>query len=1182
MVAVPFAAVLVAIWAGNASAATPTVTMTATPSTIAAGSSVTLQATISVTGGPAPTAGYVKFTRMDGSNQVAVQDDGGGQQFWLTPVNGTDSTATVTTTSFPAGTYTITATYVPGGFKQYTSAPVNLAVGGTTLHTTTLTLMSSPAAINAGDTPTLTATIVQSDGGTGMPTGVVTFDDNGVILGDAPLINGVATISPTGFGAGTHLLHATYVGDSADLSSAGSYTLVVSSVTNPAVDTSTTLVAAPNQIVAGASVHLTAHVVQVGTPTAPPGGMVIFYNSTGGTDVYIGEAPIDSSGDASIDQAGWISGTYNLKASYVGDITDGFNGSAGNASLSVIAPPATSTLVYTGATNAVYGSTATLSASLVAAVGGAPVAGKTVTLTLGSQHCTAVTDSTGTASCPINITDPSGAYTATANFAGDSSFASSSATGAVTISPRPTTVHIAAAGPVQSGADLALSATLLDGASPIASKTLTLSFGGQTCTATTDSSGVASCSVPVSAAPGSYPTSASFVGDGYYSASNDTGRATVTAQATTLQLAATAPVRYGDVATLSATLLAGSTPVAGKTITLTLGSQTCTGITDASGVATCSFTVTQPAGNYATTANFPGDALFAASNASGSATVTTRPSSVHLSPVGTVVTGSNVALSATLVDGSTPIAGRTVTLKLGTVLCTAVTDASGVATCVVTVSLAVGSYPTSADFGSDSYYSASSDTGTAAVATQPTSLSVSAPASVQTGNSVTLSSTLLNGSAPIAGKTITLTLGTQTCSGTTDANGVASCSLVVTQPAGSYTTTASFAGDTTYSPSAATGIISVTAAPGPRTTNVQIAVNGPLTIGDTATLTGTLLDGTTPVAGKTLTLAIGTNTCTTGATNASGVATCTVTVTAPAGTYATSASFGGDSSYKTSTGSGTVVVVLRPSTIHLAVASSVQTGSAVAISGTLLDGTTPLVGKTVKLSLGTQSCTATTGATGVLSCTITLNQSAGSITATASFAGDTSYAASSDSAPVTITAAGKATSITLTAPSSVVYGSTITLSGKLLYGSTKLKNELLTLSFGSQSCTATTNGSGVATCSIVMTQAAGVYTTAASFAGDAHYAASVDTSTATVAAQSNDGHHHDNGHHYGDDNHGNTDNHDFTWPGSQGNGHDNDNHNGWNDTSDQGSHGGNSDAGWHGGDDDGGCSGSGSSHGDWS
>jgi len=1097
MVAVPCAAVLVAVWAGSAGAAIPTVTMTASPSSVAVGDAVTLTATVSFpSGGPGPTS-YVKFTRIDSAGNVTVQDDSGHSQFSLTQVNATDWAVSVTLHSFPAGVFTVSAAYLAGGLAPPATSPaVSLTVGGAAVHNTTLILTSNPAAINVGDTPTFTATVTQNDGGTGTPTGVVTFDDNGVLLGTAALINGVATLTHGGFAAGTHVLNASYVGDIVDKPASGTYNLVVAAGVSPKVNTTTTVVPSPNSIVAGSAVTLNAHVVQTGTPTAPPDGNVIFYNSVGATDVYIGQAMIDANGDASITVSGWIAGSYDLKASYIGDISDLYNGSSGITQLTVFAPPAGSTLVYTGDTNAVYGSTAILSASLVATSGGAPVAGKTVTLTLGSQHCTAVTDSTGAASCPVNVTDPSGAYTATASFAGDSSFARSTANGAFTVSPRPTTVHIAATGPVQSGSNLMLSATMLDGASPIAAKTLTLSFGAQTCTATTDASGVASCTVPVSAAPGSYPTAASFAGDGYYSASNDTGSATVTAQVTTLQLAARTPTRYGDTATLAATLLAGSIPVAGETITLTLGSQTCTAVTNASGVATCSFTVTQPAGSYTTTGDFAGDALYTSSSASGIATVTIRPSNVHLSAVGTVVTGSNVALSATLLDGSSPLAGRTVALKLGALTCTAVTNASGVATCVVTASLAVGSYATSASFPGDSYYSASSDAGTALVATRPTALSVSAPASVQNGSSVTLTGTLLDGSSAIAGKTVTLTLGAQTCSATTNASGVASCALVVTQPAGTYTTTASFAGDTTYSPSAATGSISVTAAPGPRTTTVQIAVSGPLTIGNTATLTGTLLDGTTPIAGKTLTLALGSNACTTGATNASGVATCTVTVTAPAGTYATSASFAGDSTYKASAGYGTVVVALRPSTLQLSVAGTVVSGNTITVTGTLLDGLAPIAGRTLTLAFAGQTCTATTGATGVLSCLFTASQGSGVYPAVASFGGDAAYAASTDSAPVTVTL--RATTATIAVPSPVAAGSSVTLSGTLFAGTSPVSGKSLELWLGTQNCVATTNGSGVATCTIALSQAAGSYATSAVFAGDAFYGASTGTGSATV------------------------------------------------------------------------------------
>ena len=55
--------------------------------------------------------------------------------------------------------------------------------------------------------------------------------------------------------------------------------------------------------------------------------------------------------------------------------------------------------------------------------------------------------------------------------------------------------------------------------------------------------------------------------------------------------------------------------------------------------------------------------------------------------------------------------------------------------------------------------------------------------------------------APIAGEPVTLTLnGTQSCTATTNASGVASCSVTPNEPAGTYTLTGTFAGDTTKAP----------------------------------------------------------------------------------------------------------------------------------------------------------------------------------------------------------------------------------------------------------------------------------------------------------------------------------------------------------------------------------------------
>jgi hypothetical protein len=68
-------------------------------------------------------------------------------------------------------------------------------------------------------------------------------------------------------------------------------------------------------------------------------------------------------------------------------------------------------------------------------------------------------------------------------------------------------------------------------------------------------------------------------------------------------------------------------------------------------------------------------------------------------------------------------------------------------------------------------------------------------------------------------------------------------------------------------------------------------------LGSSATLQGTLLeDGVTPIAGRVLTLGVGGVTCTTPPTDASGVASCTVS-TASLGSQTLTASFAGDGYY---------------------------------------------------------------------------------------------------------------------------------------------------------------------------------------------------------------------------------------------------------------------------------------------
>src|SRR4029077_21075273 len=87
-------------------------------------------------------------------------------------------------------------------------------------------------------------------------------------------------------------------------------------------------------------------------------------------------------------------------------------------------------------------------------------------------------------------------------------------------------------------------------------------------------------------------------GDSIYAANSTTATFTVTKEETTTQYTGpSGPIQNGTTVTLSGVLKEdGATPISGRTLTLSLGTQTCTAPTNATGVASCSVVVNQPLG----------------------------------------------------------------------------------------------------------------------------------------------------------------------------------------------------------------------------------------------------------------------------------------------------------------------------------------------------------------------------------------------------------------------------------------------------------------------------------------------------------------------------------------------------------------------------------------------------------
>jgi hypothetical protein len=124
-----------------------------------------------------------------------------------------------------------------------------------------------------------------------------------------------------------------------------------------------------------------------------------------------------------------------------------------------------------------------------------------------------------------------GTHTITATYLGTSNFASSSGTVAQAVSaPSPAATALTyngASGPLANGSSANLSAILrTTGGSPLASRTITFVVGSganqQTCSATTNSVGQASCAVVLNQPTGDSTIRASFAGDSSYQASSTT------------------------------------------------------------------------------------------------------------------------------------------------------------------------------------------------------------------------------------------------------------------------------------------------------------------------------------------------------------------------------------------------------------------------------------------------------------------------------------------------------------------------------------------------------------------------------------------------------------------------------------------------------------------------------------
>ena len=172
------------------------------------------------------------------------------------------------------------------------------------------------------------------------------------------------------------------------------------------------------------------------------------------------------------------------------------------------------------------------------------------------------------------------------------------------------------------GAALTLSATLKTASgAALSGRAVTFTFNGASLNATTNRSGIASVKTKAPATAGTFPIGIAFAGDATNAAA--TGSGSVAVQIAT-KLTYTGPTRAvrGTAITLSATLKAGSAPVAGKTVTFTFNGSTFTATTNAAGVASVATVAPATAGSRPIAIAFAGDSTYKAAAASTNLKVT--------------------------------------------------------------------------------------------------------------------------------------------------------------------------------------------------------------------------------------------------------------------------------------------------------------------------------------------------------------------------------------------------------------------------------------------------------------------------------------------------------------------------------------------------------------------------------
>ncbi len=386
-------------------------------------------------------------------------------------------------------------------------------------------------------------------------------------------------------------------------------------------------------------------------------------------------------------------GTYPVTATYSGD--SNYNGTVATGASFTVTAADVSFTESAAPSSVEYGTSDTVSTT------GLPAdAAGTITFTSGGTTlCTATLPAI---SCQTSTTLAAGTYPVTATYSGCSDYNGGVATGAsfTVAQADPSMIESASPASIAYGTQDTLSASGLPGD---ATGTVTFwSHGSALCTLTLPAT---DCESASTLAPGVYPVSAVYSGDGNYDGLTATGASFTVTKADVFLTETASPLTivYGSTDTLAAAGLP-----AGATGTLTFTSGTTALCTATLTATSCATAATLTPATYPVTASYSGDVNDSAATATG-AEFTVIKADTHMtvivSPTETVP-GAPVTLWVT---GLPAGVSGTVTFTYGhIILCTALLPAMS---CTTTVALPPGTYAVKATYSGDADYNGTNAMG---------------------------------------------------------------------------------------------------------------------------------------------------------------------------------------------------------------------------------------------------------------------------------------------------------------------------------------------------------------------------------------------------------------------------------------------------------------------------------------